>query len=287
MNWFFFKIIWRNLTKRDVFPVINILGLSIGLAAVLLISLLIFNELSFDKSFAESRNIYRINSVLTKYMPGTTSCATNNFVGPAVKEAIPEVITAVRTYSRSYVTRVNENVFRIRIIWADEDFFHLFDTPFLQGSSEAAMTRPNVIAISETMAHQLFGNTSPIGETFLLDNQHPMEVTAVYKDFPANSSVHEFQMIAPYPHCFPASRLRQTMNWEDTDYETFCLLSKHADVEHVNAQMRELIAGLMDEQAFFVPSLQRLEDIHLHSSKFARSITSFPSDIEKYGHFHY
>ena len=106
MNLFFFKITWRNISKRGLFPIINIAGLSIGLAVVLLISLLIFNERSFDRQFRESRNIYRINSVLTKYMPGATSCATNNFVGPAVKEAIPEALATVRTYSRSYVTRM-------------------------------------------------------------------------------------------------------------------------------------------------------------------------------------
>jgi putative ABC transport system permease protein len=199
---YFFNIIWRNLTKkRDVFSMINILGLSIGLAVVLLIGLLIFNELSFDASFRESRNIYRINSELTRYRPGEIYCATNNFVGPAVKETVPEVAATVRTYSRSYVTHVGDNAFQISIIWADEDFFRLFDTPFLQGSSEVAMSRPNAVAISEKMAQKLFGNNSPAGETFLLDNRHPMEVIAVYKDFPTNSSLHEFQMIAPYPYC--------------------------------------------------------------------------------------
>ena len=158
MNRFFFIIIWRGLVKQDVFPIINIVGLSIGLAVVLLISLLIFKEWSFDKSFRESRNIYRINSVLTKYMPGQTYCATNNFVAPAVKEAIPEVLTTVRNYPRSYKTRVNNHVYQIRIIWADEDFFRLFDTPFLQGSPEKAMSRPNAVAISEKMAQQLFGD---------------------------------------------------------------------------------------------------------------------------------
>ncbi|MDR0796646.1 MAG: ABC transporter permease [Tannerella sp.] len=281
MNLFFFNIIWRNLTKRSVFPIINIAGLSIGLAVVLLIGLLIFNEWSFDRSFRESKNIYRINSVLTKYMPGVTNCATNNFVGPAVEAAIPEVLATVRTYSRSYAARVNDHSFRIRVIWADEAFFRLFDTPFLQGSPEAAMSRPNVIAISEKMAQTLFGNSSPLGETFLLDNQHPMEVAAVYKDFPVNSSVHEFQMIAPYPYCYPATRLRQTFDWEDTDYETFCLLTARADTAHVGAQIRKVVSDLMGEEAFFVPALQRLEDIHLYSSNYTRSISSSPSDIEK------
>ena len=281
MNWFFFKITWRNLVKRGVFPIINIVGLSIGLAVVLMISLLIYKEWSFDSSFRESKHIYRINSVLTKYRPGETYCATNNFVGPTVKEAIPEVLATVRTYSRSYVARVNAHAFRIRVVWADEDFFRLFDTPFLQGSPEVAMSRPNAVAISEKMAQRLFGNTPPVGETFLLDNQHPMEVVAVYQDFPVNSSFHEFEMIAPYPHIYPATRLRQNMDWEDMDFETFCLLTGRADATHINTQIRNVISGVMGEDAFFIPSLQRLDDIHLHSAAYSRSILSFPGDIEK------
>ena len=281
MNNFFLKLALKSLRKRGVFQIINMAGLAIGLAVVLLISLLIFNERSYNKSFEESRNIYRINSVLTKYMPGQTYCATNNFVGPTIKEAVPEVLSTVRNYSRTYITRINDRNMHIRIIWADEDFFRLFDTPFLQGSPEIAMSRPNVAAISETMAYNLFGNTSAIGETFLLDHQHPMEIVAVYKDFPTNSSVHEFQVIAPYPYCYPASRLRQHVDWEDTDFETFCLLTAHADTALVGAQIRDVVSAFMGEEAFFVPSLQRLEDIHLYSSKFRSAATSSSGDIEK------
>jgi ABC-type lipoprotein release transport system permease subunit len=281
MNWFFFKITWRNLVKRGVFPIINMVGLSIGLTVVLLISLWIFNEWSFDRGFKESRNIYRVNSVLTKYMPGQTYCASNNFVGPAIKESVPDVQTTVRIYSRSYITGINGQNLNIRIYWADADFFRLFDTPFLQGSPEMAMSRPNAVVISETMAFKLFGNTQPVGETFLLDRQHPMEVVAVYKDFPANSSVHEFQMIAPYPHLYPATRLRQNIDWEDTDFETFCLLTQHADTALVGAQIRNTVSSFMGEEAFFVPTLQRLTDIHLHSSTFKTAALSSSGNIEK------
>ena len=281
MNWFFFKITWRNLVKRGVFPIINIVGLSIGLTVVLLISLWIFNEWSFDRSFKESRNIYRVNSFLTKYMPGQTYCTTNNFLGPVIKESVPDVLATVRIYTRSYMTRISEQNLNIRIYWADEDFFSLFDTPFLQGLPEIAMSRPNAVAISETMAYKLFGNTQPVGETFLLDNQHPMEVVAVYKDFPANSSVHEFQVIAPYPHLYPAARLRQNIDWEDTDFETFCLLANRADIVIVGEQIRNTVSAFMGDEAFFVPSLQRLADIHLYSSDFRPAATSSSGNIEK------
>jgi len=179
MNLFFLKITWRSLTQRGVFPIINILGLSIGLAVVLLISLLIFNETSFDRQFKESRNIYRINAKLTAFMAGETFCGLGNAAGPAFKESVPEVLAAVRTFQQDVVVKINDNPIRVNVIMADEDFFRLFDTPFLSGSPETALSRPNTVAISEEMAKRLFGTENPIGEPLLVENQLQMDVSAV------------------------------------------------------------------------------------------------------------
>jgi len=278
---FFFNISLRNLTRRSVFSFINILSLSIGLSVVLLICLLIYNELSFDRSFKESGNIYRVNAELSQYMPGEVYCTINNMVAPAMEAAIPEVRATTRTYLRSYITRINNNPLRIRFVWADEAFFRLFDTPFLQGSPETVMSRPNTVAISETMANTLFGDRSPMGESFVLDNEYHVEVMAIYKDYPTNTSFYGYHVIAPYQYCYPAHRLRQTMDWEDTDYETFCLLTEGADIASVTEQVKEVSSSLMGNHSFFVPSLQRLDKIHLYSSKYHRSNTSFQSDIAK------
>ena len=281
---YFFRITWRSLSKRGVFPIINILGLSIGLAVVLLISLLIFNEQSFDKAFVESKNIYRINSKLTAFMPGETFATTSNATGPAMQEAIPEVIASVRTYAGSHVVRINDNPIRIKLIWADKDFFQLFDTPFLHGTPEAVMLRPNAIAVSEEMAKTLFGNKNPMGETFSLDNQHLMEVAAVYKDYPKNSSFRDHKMIAPFMHSYHKSRYEQVY-WSNIDYETFCLLNVNADTASVNTQMRKTLANATaDAQGgwWYYPALQRLDEIHLHSAKYIGSSNlSSKSDIGK------
>ena len=281
MNWFFFNITWRSLVKRGLFPIINILGLSIGLAVVLLISLLIFNELSFDKSFSESKNIYRINLRLTAIMPGEVFASTSNASGPAMKDAIPEVIAAVRTYPGGGVVRINDNPIRINLIWADEDFFKLFDTPFIHGTPEAVMSRPNAIAISEEMAQTLFGNNNPMGETFSLDNNHLLEVAAVYKDYPKNSSFSNHKMIAPFIHSYP-TWMHEQITWGNIDYETFCLLSEKADTASVNAQMRTVVSDALQGQSFCDPELQRLDDIHLYSAHLnGRRNTTLQSDIGK------
>ena len=277
---FFLKISLKSLSRRGVFQVINIAGLSIGLAIVLLISLLVFNEQSFDRSFSESRNIYRINSNFIRLRPGETYCVTGNAVGPAMQEAIPEVISSVRTYPGSYVVRIKDHPVRIKMVWADEDFFRLFDTPFLQGTPENVMSKPNTIAISEQMAKTLFGNDNPVGETFLLDNQHLMEVAAVYRDYPANSSFWEYKMIAPLIHSYP-DWMHERISWGSLNFETFCLLSEKTDTEYVGVQMRKVVSEATGEDGFYLPALQRLDEIHLHSANYRYSYTSSQSDSGK------
>ncbi len=271
-----FRIIFRNKT----YSLLNIFGLAIGLSVVLLICLLIYNERSFDTSFKEGQNIYRINSYLTQYMPGETYCGTGNALGPAIKEAVPEIISTVRTYPSTYMIRINNNPMRFKITWADEDFFRLFDTSFLQGTPEAVMKQPNAIAISEKMAHKLFGEKNPMGETISLDDKFPMEIKAIYKDFPQNNSFHEYEAIGAFMHSYPEG-LYQTIQWGNIDFETFCLLSEKADTTSVGSQMRKVASDANNGELFYVPELQRLDEIHLHSAKYQRSYTSFQSDIGK------
>ena len=284
---FFSNITLRTLYKRGLFPIINVLGLSIGLTVVLLISLLVFHERSFDKGFKEGKHIYRINSKLTAYMPGETLAMTANAVGPAIQDAIPDVNCAVRTFRFSYYARIKDNPIHIEVRWADKDFFKLFDTPFIHGTPEDVMSRPNAIAISEQMAKTLYGNDNPIGETFLifnLDDHYPVEVVAVYRDYPGNSSFREFKVIAPFKLSQP-SWIHET-EWGNINFETFCLLNVNADTARVNAQMRKTImdatAGIRDgDEWWYYPQLQRLEDIHLYSAKFyGGSFLSSISDIE-------
>ena len=190
----FFTITLRSLSRQGIFSIINILGLSIGLAVVVLISLQNFNELSFNRGFKESKNIYRINAITGAEIYTSTA----NAVAPAIKAEIPEVISAVRTFNREYDMMLNDNTVFIQVIWADEDFFRLFDTPFLLGSPEDVMSRPNTIAISESEAKRLFGNDDPLGQLLIhtiWKNTPPMEVVAVFKDYPINSSFRNYKTI--------------------------------------------------------------------------------------------
>ena len=271
-----FRIIFRNKT----YSILNIAGLSIGLAVVLLISLMVYNELSFDKSFKESKNIYRMNSYLTAFMPGETFVTTSNQTGPYLQETVPEIISTVRTKPQNYIVRINDNLMKFDVVWADEDFFRLFDTPFIQGNPKNVMTQPNAVAISESMAKKLFGMEDPMGKSFLLNHEFPVEVKAIYKDFPKNSSFYNCTAIAPFKHGFP-NWFHTEIHWGNVDYETFCLLVNNADVNRVGQQIEAVTKEAMKDMNFYIPKLQRLEDIHLHSTKYQKA--SFSSIVTQYG----
>ena len=280
----FLTITCRSIFRQGVFSIINILGLSIGIAVVILISMFTFYELSFDKSFKEGKNIYRINASTDN--DTYTSAALS--LGPALHE-IPEVIATVRTFKAGYDMSHNENPVGSRwVIWADSAFFQLFDTHFILGSPEKVMSQPNAIAISARSARTLFRDNDPLGQMLTITNypgRNPpsLEVVAVFEDYPENSSLSEFRAIAPFMYSFEFSPNRP-QTWIRGDFETFCLLTANADIKSVDAKIQKVVSdATVDIQGIdWRPQLQRFTDIHLHSKKYAGATTlSNMGEIEK------
>jgi len=281
MKLFFLNITRRNLTKRGVFSVINILGLSISLAVVLLMYLQIHHELSFDKSFRESKNIYRVNARWLTVRTGEISAVTTGGLAQTMKNNIPGVKEAVRVWRRYHVLKAGEYEDDTRIYIADESFFELFDTPVLYGSVEEVLKRPgDVLALSETEARKIFGNRDPVGETVLFGPQ-TLKIGAVFKDFPMNSSFYGFHKIAGNPPVYNSPQAKFYLN-----FETFVLLHENVDTASVAQSLRRIWsedAKVMTkgEDPPFVLELQELNKIHLHSSQITGSTTTTPGDIEK------
>ena len=272
---FFFNIFRRSFTRQGMFQWLNIAGLAIGLTVVLLICASIFNEYSFDKSFRNSDRIYRMNAYFTKVMPGTTACVISQSIAPGVKEQIAEVETAVRIQSTQGVVKVGDVSFKIdKFCWTDEDFFRLFDTPFVYGSPETFFSKPNMVAISESQAKMLFGDRNPMGETIRIGVDFDMEVSAVYQDFPANSSFGDTHVVGYAP-----GNYNNDSDWGSMNCETFCMLVPGANAASAEGKIQELFEKHVGTDFGFRLKLQEFERIHLYSKDYMHSFTYAPGDI--------
>ncbi len=260
------KFARRSLRREGMFSLVNIAGLSVGLTVVLIICAMIYNEYSFDKSFQNKSRIYRMNSVATEKYGGEVSGSTPNPFAPAVKEEVPGVAYITRVIIWPVVIKVSDNFFKAdRFCWADEDFFRIFDTPFVYGTPETALLKPGSVALSESKSRLLFGNDNPVGETILVDGKNEMVVQAVYKDFPANSSFADYDIIGQFmsSHHPITPRDRGAYHWGNMGFETFCLLAESVDAGQAEKHMQQVLEKNTGPDGFFRVQLQPFEQIHL------------------------
>jgi len=277
----YLKIAIRNLQKHKFYSAINVVGLSIGIACCMLISLFIIDELSYDKHHTNSEDVYRIR------MEG--SFGGNDFnmaVSPApLAEALmsdyPEVEAATRFHTRgSYLIKKDlegeVNIKESLVIFADKNVFEVFTIPVIQGNSKTALVEPNTIVISQKMATKYFGDDDPINQDLKLDNRTIYKVTAVFEDMPENSHFHYDFM------CSMASdKQSESTEWLSNNFHTYVLLKPGSDQIAFEAKfpaMLEKYAGpqamqymnksldqLREGGIWFAFHLQPLTSIHLYS----------------------
>ena len=162
----YIKIALRNLRKYKLYSAINILGLTVGLTACLLIGVYITHELSYD---AFNKNASRIVRTTMEYSnAGTvnTAATTGTKTGPQCKRSFPAVEEYVRTYIDTRVVKQGDKVFEEkRFLFADDAFFKIFSFPLIRGNAEDALNSPDKIVITESMAKKYFGNEDAFGKT--------------------------------------------------------------------------------------------------------------------------
>jgi putative ABC transport system permease protein len=254
----YLKIALRNLLRQKLYSLINLVGLSIGIACFLLISLWVFDELSYDRFHEKKDRIYRINT-MSKEMGLVTSSSWR--LGPAFKEVYPEVETFTRLWpwSRSLVKYQNKSFDESKFYLADPAFFAMFSFNFLHGSPESALREKHSIVLTASTAQRYFGDENPLGKTiFLRKYDHDFEVSAVIEDIPSNSTI-QFDLIARVD-----LMTQQRLNsWEFTGY-TCLLLNEQTDRETMDQKIHDFYKEYVYAESELYPFLQPLTDVHLY-----------------------
>jgi putative ABC transport system permease protein len=243
---------WRNylmvglraLAKNKTYAFINIFGLTIGLAACLLILLYVRYERSYDGWLKDAPQVYQLQTYFTASGRGGEQKdlqLSAIAAGRALKKDFPQVEKVV--WMRSFAPIVIQDgdpsqVQTLRMV--DSNLFEVFDLPFVRGSARTALPDSHSVALSESEAKRRFGDADPIGKTLtIVDNTGDVDyrITAVFKDIPKNSSISA-EMVARFDlETQFADRMQQVTRFGSQQGWNFIKLRKGTDAAAINAQL--------------------------------------------------
>ena len=266
----YIKIAFRSLSKNKLFSFINVTGLSIGLACVLVIVAYVGLELSYDKYHENYNDIYRITEQRKDEGQQVHSATTFNPLGDLVVAHVPAVEQLVRMYPLpALISADRENKFKeSRFTFVDSIFFETFSFEVIHGNLLQALDNPFSVIVPESKAISYFGETNILGRELYFEdeeNDYVFEVTAVVKDIPQNShynpdfiaSISTLQTIQPWynnwhhPPLYTYVKLKKGFTKSDLDSQILAMGKEHFP-EYIKAENRKYEA-------------QHLSEIHLHS----------------------
>ena len=275
---------FRNLRKQKGYAIINIAGLSLGMACCILIVGFIMTELSYDRYHEKADQIYRLISNLTLGKTPNMIATTNGPPALAMRDEYPEVLEAARVLPRSRISvRHDEKEFyEDGIFYADASIFDIFSFPLTKGTPESALSRAYSVVLTEETAFKYFGGQEPIGKILRLNAEHDYTVTGVVKNVPANSHF-VFDLLLSFETLNVQNRQRHE-SWQSSFiYHSYLLLDKNSDYKLLEKKLPALAdKHIGDSFERFGASveyfLQPVTSIHLHSK--LRHEISAHSDIK-------
>ncbi|HEY2728224.1 MAG TPA: ABC transporter permease, partial [Parafilimonas sp.] len=275
-----FKTAWRNLTKNKTFSLINIAGLSIGMAACLLILQYVSFQLSFDQFNKNATDIYRV--VNDRYQNGKLAqhgTITYSAIGKAMQDDFPEVVnhTRVEPFSQEIITYGNKKLGDLQMLAVDNSFLSMFSYPIIAGDKTNGLQNPNSVILTETLARKIFGIKgndfeSLVGKTIVISRDSlPYKITGIMKDVPENSHLG-FDLLASYNTLYSGGNAgwpQADYDFKDSDFWHYILLKHGTNYKALEAKFdafsQRHFQGNKVSGSIEKFSLQPLSKAHLYS----------------------
>ena len=258
----------RNFRKDKWYSLLNILGLTIGITFSLFLIFYITDELQYDRYNEKANRIYRLVSYIQEPEKKMNWASTQFPLGPTLKKDFPEVEESVRFIGkeRTLFKNGNINFYEKKLYYTDSTIFNIFTLKFAEGNAANALTKPNSIVISKSLAKKYFGkNTSAVGKTLQTFNNDLYNVTAVIEDVPKNSHLLFDMLISA--STLPADFQN---NWGGFNNFTYVLLKPGAKAGAFNKKLLPMydkyMAPIFAQYNIKIKyGVQPVTAIHLHS----------------------
>jgi putative ABC transport system permease protein len=237
----YFKVALRNILKHKFFSAINILGMTIGITACLLIILYIADELSFDRFHSRAERIYQVGlhgKIAGQDIRTVTTCPP---LSNAMVNEIPEVEAATRispSFGKPTVKIADKAFTEEKVMYVDSNFFDFFDFKLLAGDPKNVLREPNTLVLTESMSKKYFGSEDPLGKILIVGNENKsFKVTGLAADAPLNSHFTFNILISA------SSRedLKKSQVWLNNYMYNYYLLRENSIAEQVNKKFEGLV----------------------------------------------
>ncbi len=246
------------------FMLINLIGLTTGLAVCYFSFLYVNFELSYDSFHKNSENIYRLVTDV-KTSNGVDHRGSSAPIGPAVKETFQEVNAVTRIFLDYLIIQNDQGVQNEeKVAYADSSLFSVFTFPLTQGSPRNFLNIPYQVVLSESCARKYFGEGNPVGKTLLINGRDRFAVTGVMKDIPLNSHIR-IDMLVSLSTLLKAWNPSMEQNWKGLRANTYMVIRPDADPTDLNPKINRLLKSKMDQnETEYITSLEPLRSIYLH-----------------------
>jgi putative ABC transport system permease protein len=231
----YFKISFRNLRRHKSFSIINIAGLSISLALVILIASYAQFEIGINKFHKNYERIFKV--------------AKGNSPAPLVgiiKSNLPEIEKAARIENfrtKSVAMKYGNKLLEVKdIIFSDPDFFDIFTFPAIEGNPQKALNEPMTLVLTKNQASRIFGDEDPLNKIVKMDNTFDLTVKAVINNIPQNSSM-QFSGVVSFISIKKMIRGKNfdPFNWGNFNYETYILFPKNANKAELENKIQQVL----------------------------------------------
>jgi len=221
----YLKTAVRNLLRTTTYSLINVLGLSVGVAACLLILHYIRYETSYDKHHPAAERLYRLRYERSDAEGGfvrfASACPP---AGPALKAAFPEIEQIARMYqNKAVISRHEIKLLEERIFYAEPEILDILAFQILDGDPRQVITSANTAIISRSLAQKFFADENPVGQQLTLDKKDVYQITGVFADLPSNSHL-ACEMLLSYPNLITAKGPQLQEAWGHTGFYTYLRL---------------------------------------------------------------
>ncbi|MEL6924964.1 MAG: ABC transporter permease, partial [Bacteroidota bacterium] len=238
-----FKIAFRQIKKQKIYAAINIGGLAIGIACCMLIALYIKHELSYDRHHSKADRIYRVTRDMNMQGLQNINAVTPAPLAKTLKKDYPEVVKAARI--NPYFAGTNlvlpegaqQKSFEKSFVFADQEFFEIFDLPLLHGDVNNLLNQPDQVVITKKIADKYFPNQNPVGKTLTLNDNTDFvyKITGVMEEIPSTSHFN-------YDFWLSMERLDDSRDnqWLFNNYYTYVVVTPETDPDALTEKMREM-----------------------------------------------